>query len=408
MKVVHSCCAGLDVGKDEIVVCLRKRDRNGTTREKRRVPTLTRDLLALADWLCAEGCTHVAMEATGVYWKPVWHILEGRVDLLLANAARIRNVPGRKSDMNDATWIAELLAHGLIERSFVPPAPIQELRDLNRTRIQLVRERVQHTQRVQRVLEDANIKLGSVISDVLGTSGRRILLAIVNGESDPEKLADLGSERLRCDRGTLVESLRGRITDHHRFLLQQHLQLIDDLDRTVNQFDAEIEKAVRPFRDVIERLEAIPGISRTGAHVIVAEIGLDMSRFPSAAHLVSWAGLCPRLDETAGKKKSVKLRKGALWLKPMLVQCSWAAARTKGSYLQAQYLRLKARRGPKKAVMAVAASILGIAYVMIRDAVPYSDLGVDYFSRRDTKKIADRLAERIRALGFEVELKKTA
>jgi len=408
MKLVHSCCAGADVGKDEVVVCLRKRDRRKTVREVRRFPTLTCDLLRLADWLAEAGCTHVAMEATGVYWKPVWHILEERFEMILANAARIKNVPGRKSDMNDASWIAELLAHGLIERSFVPLAPIQELRGLTRTRRQLVREGIQHTQRIQRVLEDANVKLASVISDVLGKSGRRILDAIVSGETDPEKLADLGSERLKCDRATLVEALRGRVQAHHRFLLRQHLQLIADLDRAIAQFDAEIERVIQPFRDVVERLTGIPGVSDTAAHVLIAEIGLDMSRFPTAAHLLSWAGLCPKLDESAGKKRSVSLRKGAPWLKPVLVQCAWAAAKKKNTYLQAQFVRLKSRRGPKKAVVAVAASMLGIAYFMIRDQTPYEDLGADYFTRRDKAKIASRLANRIRDLGYEVDIKQVA
>lgn len=408
MKLVHSYCAGLDIGKDEVVACLRKRDRQKTLREVRRFPTFTSDLLRLADWLAEAGCTHVAMEATGVYWKPVWHILEGRFEMVLANAARIKNVPGRKSDMNDATWIAELLAHGLVESSFVPPAPIQELRDLTRTRRQLVRERVRHTQRIQRALEDANVKLSSVISDVMGKSGRRILDAIVAGETDPAKLADLGSAKLKCDRATLVEALRGRLSAHHRFLLRQHLQLVDDLDRAISQFDSEIERVIQPFRHVVQRLTGIPGVSATAAHVLVAEIGADMSRFPTAAHLLSWAGLCPKLDESAGKKRSVRLRKGAPWLKPVLVQCAWAAAKKKNTYLQAQFLRLKSRRGPKKAVVAVAASILGIAYFLIRDQTAYQDLGVDYFNRRDKEKIAHRLAHRIRDLGYEVELKQTA
>jgi transposase len=348
------------------------------------------------------------MEATGVYWKPVWHILEERFEMVLANAARIKNVPGRKSDMNDAAWIAELLAHGLVESSFVPPAPIQELRGLTRTRRQLVREGIQHTQRIQRVLEGANVKLASVISDVLGKSGRRILDAIVSGETDPEKLADLGSERLTCDRATLVEALRGRVQAHHRFLLRQHLQLIADLHRAIAQFDAEIERVIQPFRDVVERLTGIPGISATAAHVLVAEIGADMSRFPTAAHLLSWAGLCPKLDESAGKRRSVRLRKGAPWLKPVLVQCAWAAARKKNTYLHAQFLRLKSRRGPKKAVVAVAASMLGIAYFLIRDQTSYEDLGADYFTRRDKAKVASRLADRIRDLGYEVDIKQVA
>jgi transposase len=334
--------------------------------------------------------------------------LEGHAELVLANAAHIRNVPGRKSDVNDAVWIADLLAHGLIRSSMVPPTPIQEMRDLTRTRKQLTREIVQHTQRIQKVLEDANVKLSSVISNVVGVSGRRILGAVIAGESDPERLADLGHERLRCSRGELVEALRGRVTEHHRFLLRQHLRMIEELERTVSEFDRRLEVALAPFRDDFERLTAIPGVSTTAAQVILAEIGVDMSRFPTAGHLLSWAGLCPRLDESAGKRRSTRVSKGAPWLKTMLVQCAWAASRSQESYLRAQFLRLKARRGPKKAVMAVAASILTAAYHMLRDKSDYRDLGPDYFVRRDAGRVAERLARRIRELGYEVQIQKAA
>jgi len=304
-------------------------------REQRRFDTTTKGLLELLAWLGELGCTHVGMEATGVYWKPVWHVLEGYVELVLANAAHIRNVPGRKSDMNDATWIADLLAHGLITASMIPPTPIQELRDLTRTRRQLVREIGQHTQRVQRVLEDANVKLSSVISDTLGMSGRRIVEAIIAGEDDPEKLAALGSERLRCSHEELCEALRGRVSAHHRFLLRQHVDTIDHLQRTVELFNAQIAKLLEPFRVQQELLMTIPGVRETAAASLIAEIGVDMSRFPSAAHLVSWAGLCPRMDESAGKRRSTRLRKGAPWLKPVLVQCAWGAARTKDVHASA-------------------------------------------------------------------------
>ena len=330
-------------------------------------------------WLEERGVTHVAMEATGVYWKPVWHVLEDHVEQVLANAARIRNVPGRKTDMNDAAWIADLLAHGLVAASMVPPAPIQELRDLTRTRVQLVREIGRHTQRIQCVLEDANVKLSSVISDVLGVSGRRILEAIVAGEDDPEALAALRDGRLRCSPEELREALRGRVTSHHRFLLRQHLDTVDHLQGVVDRFDARIAELLEPFRAAFELLMTIPGVRETAAASLIAEIGVDMSRFPTPAHLVSWAGLCPRMDESAGKRRSTRLRKGAPWLKPLLVQCAWGAARTRNTYTQAQFLRLKARRGPRKAVVAVAATILTAAYCMLRDGVGYHDLGADYF-----------------------------
>jgi transposase len=408
MKVLNQRCAGIDVHKDEVVVCVRLAAGGEASHEVRRFATTTRGLLDLADWLEACGVTHAAMEATGVYWKPVWHVLEERVALVLANAAHIRNVPGRKSDVNDATWIADLMAHGLIRASFVPPAPIQELRDLTRTRKQLGREIVQHTQRIQKVLEDANIKLSSLISDVLGASGRRILKAMVAGESDAAVLAALGGSRLKSSRQELEEGLEGRITPHHRFLIGQHLRMIEGLEVAVAAFDARIEAALTPFRDAAERLTSIPGISDVAAQVILAEIGPDMSMFPTAGHLLSWAGLTPRLDESAGKQRSTRVKKGAPWLKPVLVQCAFAAARAKNSYLQAQFLRLKARRGPKKAAIAVAASILTAIYHMLRDGTFHKDLGPNHFARHDKAHAAMRLARRIKDLGYDVEIKAAA
>jgi transposase len=408
MKVLYERCAGLDVHKETVVACVRVMEGAEVRREVRSFATTTRELLALADWLREAGCTQVAMESTGVYWKPVWHVLEGEFALVLANAAHIRNVPGRKSDVNDASWIADLLAHGLIRASFVPPGWIQELRDLTRTRKQLVREIVQHKQRIQKVLEDANVKLGSVVSDVLGESGRRMLRAMIAGEQDPHKLAALGSERLAASPETLAEALHGRVTAHHRFLLRQHLAMIEHLEKTVSEFEAQIEAALEPFRAVIERLVTIPGVSATAAHVIVAEIGVDMSRFRTVGHLISWAGLCPGLNESAGKVKSRTLRNGAPWLKTVLVQSAWAASRSKDSYLRSQFLRIKSRRGPKKAVMAVAASILTAAYHLVRDPVAYRDLGPVYLLRLDHGRAAERLAERIRKLGYQVEIRKAA
>ena len=308
---------------------------------------------------------HVAMEATGVYWKPVWQVLASDgLELVLANAAHVKNVPGRKTDVNDATWLAELLAHGLVRASFVPEPAIQELRGLLRTRKQLVREKASHVQRVQKTLEEANIKIESVLSDVMGRSGRAIIQALIDGETDPAKLAALAHWKVRAPAATLREALRGRIKRHHRFLLRLHLQQIDALDASVVEIDREVEAGLGCFRDAVERLSTIPGVSNLSGQVIISEIGTDMSRFPTAAHLRSWAGLCPRNDESANKRRSTRLRRGAPWLKAMLVQCAWAAIRSKKGYLHGQFLRLRARCGAKKAICAVAASILTAAYHM--------------------------------------------
>jgi len=340
-----------------------------------------------------------------VYWKPVWHVLEDHATLVLANAMHIRNIPGRKSDKNDATWISDLLALGLIRSSFVPPAPIQELRDLTRTRKQLVRETTRHTQRIQKTLEDAHVKLTEVISDILGTSGRAILKALVAGETDPARLADLTSGRLKAPRAELTDALHGRVTAHHRFILNLHLTQIAALDTAVADVEARIREALVPFRAAVSLITTMPGVSETAAAVIVAEIGDDMSKFPSAGHLLSWAGLCPRLDESAGKRRSTRTRQGAPWLKTTLVQIAWAAARKKNSYFHAQFLRLKSRRGPKKAILAVAASMLTDVYHMLRDGVEFHDLGDQYFVQHDKARLTNRLLQRLRDLGVEVEVK---
>jgi transposase len=405
MEVLYPRCAGLDVHAKTVVACVRIASGATVTYEHRTVSTNTRGLLDLADWLTAHGVTHVAMEATGVYWKPVWHVLEEHVTLVLANAMHIRNIPGRKSDKNDATWIADLLALGLIRSSFVPPAPIQALRDLTRTRKQFVRERARHMQRIQKTLEDANVKLTEVISDILGTSGRAILTALVAGETDPARLASLTSGRLKATRAELTEALHGRVTAHHRFMLQLHLTQIAALDTAVADIEARIREALVPFRAAVSLLTTMPGVSENAAAVIVAEIGDDMSKFPSAGHLLSWAGLCPRLDESAGKRRSTRTRQGAPWLKTTLVQIAWSAARKKQSYFQAQFLRLKSRRGPKKAIVAVAASMLTDVYYMLRDGTEFHDLGDQYFAHHDKARLTNRLLKRLRDLGVEVEVK---
>lgn len=407
MEVLHRKCAGLDVHKDTVVACARSMTGSKVVREVETFKTTTRELLRLAEWLVEREVEVVVMEATGVYWKPVWHILEDHVELVLANAHEVSNVPGRKTDVNDATWLADLIAHGLVRASFVPPEPIQDLRDLMRTRKQLAREVVEHTQRIQKVLEGCNIKLSSVASETLGVSGRAILEAIIRGETDPDKLAELARGRLREKRALLVEALRGKIREHHRFLLNQHLRLIETLEAGMARIEAEVDKLLAPFHDAVERLQTIPGVGLTAARTIIAEIGLDMSRFPTAGHLRSWAGLCPRMDESAGKRKSTALRKGAQWLKPVLVQCAWSAVRGPG-YLRAQFLRLKSRRGPRKAIIAVAASILGAAYAILKDGQVYRDLGDDYFTRNDRTRVVTKLTRRLRQLGYEVELRAAA
>jgi transposase len=409
MDVLYPNCAGLDIHKDTVVACGRRMTGGKVIREVRTFKTTTGDLLALSEWLSSQGTTHIAMEATGVYWKPVWNILsDGDFELVLANAAHVRNVPGRKTDVNDAAWLADLLAHGLIRASFVPDTQTQEQRALLRTRKQLTRERTRHVQRLQKTLEEANIKLDSVISDITGVSGRAMIEALIAGETDPLRLAGLAGCRIKASPATLAEALRGRVTKHHRFLLRLHLQQIDALDGTIAEIDKEVEANLAPFRELIPVLTSIPGIGELAARVLLAEIGTDMTRFPTAGHLVSWAGLCPKNDESAGKRRSTRMRKGAPWLKTTLIQCAWAAARKKGSYLQAQFHRLRARRGAKKAAGAVAASILTAAYHMIANGTFYQDLGASHFERRTKPSQVKRLIAKLQNLGYEVDVKPLA
>jgi len=407
MQVLYPRCAGLDVHKDVVVASVRCVS-TPRHQEVRSFGTTTTALLELTEWLNSVGCTHVAMEATGVYWKPIWHILEEDFELVLANASHIKNVPGRKTDVNDATWIADLLAHGLIRSSFVPPTAIQELRDLTRTRKQLVREISQHSLRLQKILEDANLKLGSVLSNVLSRSGIAMLEALIAGESDPERLADLAQGNARKKRAELIEALRGRVTAHHRTMLKLHMGVIRSLQGTLEELDAAVGKALTPIRERAQLLTTMPGISDIAAQVLVAEIGVDMTRFPDQGHLISWAGLCPRNDESAGKRRSTRVRKGAPWLKTTLVTAAWAAVRTKNSYLQAQFLRIKSRRGAKKAILAVAASMLTAVFFMLRDGVVYKDLGTDHFSRHDRNKTVQRLLRRLSDLGCNVAMAQPA
>jgi len=404
MDVIHDRCAGLDVHKDEVVACARVASGRKVVRTSARFPTTTRGLTSLSEWLSTHQCEIVSLEATGVYWKPVWHVLEATFPLVLANPGHVRAIPGRKSDMNDAAWLADLVAHGLIRGSFVPPAPIQELRDLTRTRKQLVRQMAQHSLRLQKTLEDANLKIASFVSDLLGVSGRAILQGLIDGETNADRLLARTTGLLRADPEQLRAALEGRVREHHRFLLRLHLTQIEGIEDGLRTVDARLDILLRPFTPVVERLSTIPGVGTLVAQTVIAEIGVDVHRFPTPGHLRSWVGLCPRLDESAGKRRSTRLRHGAPWLKTVLIQAAWAAVRRRDAYPHAQFQRLKAKRGPKKAIVAVAASLLTAVYFMLRDDVPYRDLGVHYFDRHDTTRAAARLTKRLEALGFKVAL----
>jgi len=404
MDVLHSSCAGLDVHRDTVVACARAVTDNTAHHTVEQFGTTTIELRRLRDWLRSHGCTHVVMEATGVYWKPVWNVLYGGFELVLANAAHVKNVPGRKTDVKDADWVSDLLAHGLIRASFVPDSPTQEMRTLLRTRKQLSREKSSHILRIQKTLEDANIKLDSVITDVMGLSGRKMIEALIAGQKDPAKLARLADHRVRASQETLREALRGHVTKHHRFLLRLHLNQIDALDAAISKIDREVEAGIAPFRTAVEQVTSIPGVKDLSARAIISEIGIDMSRFATDAHLISWACLCPRSDESAGKRRSNRIRKGSPWLKTTLVQCAWAAARTKGSYLQAQFHRIRSRRGVKKAIVAVAASILIAIYHMLKNGTMYQDLGPNHFDRRTKERQKNRLVQRLAELGYAVQL----
>jgi transposase len=405
MQVLNPRCAALDVHKLTVVACVRLAEGGKVTTEVRTFETTTASLIGLRDWLAANKCTHVAMEATGVYWKPVWHILaDGEFELVLANAAHVKNVPGRKTDVSDAEWVTDLLAHGLIRPSFVPDTQTQELRALMRTRKQLVREAASHIQRVQKTLEDANIKLDSVISDIMGKSGRAMIEAMIAGETNPTKLAGFADRRLKASPAQLREALRGRVTKQHRFLLRLHLNQIDALEAAIAEIDQQVEADIAPFRAAVKQLISIPGVKGLGAKVIVSEVGIDMRRFPSDGHLVSWAGICPRNDESAGKRRSNRLRKGAPWLKTMLVQCAWSAVRQKDTYLRSQFYHIRARRGPKKAIMAVAASILTAVYHMLKEGKLYQDLGPNHFQRRNKDQQKHVLVKCLADLGYAAAL----
>jgi transposase len=403
MEVLYRVCCGLDVHKKTVVACLRfpgpPRHR---AEEVRTFGTTTRELLNLGDWLTAAECTHVAMESTGVYWRPVYHILEGSFELLLVNAQHVKMVPGRKTDIKDCQWIAQLLEHGLLRGSFVPPAPLRELRELTRYRRQLIQEHTREVNRVQKVLETANIKLGDVATDVLGVSGRAMLRAIIAGERDAAKLAALAQGLLRRKAAQLREALFGRVTEHHAFMLQGLMAHLEFLEQQIALFDRRIEERTRPFATALERLDTITGVARRGAEQILAELGDDMSRFPTAAHAASWTGICPGNHESAGKRQSGKTRKGNAWLRATLVECARGAVRARQSYLAAQYHRLARRRGDKKAIVAVGHSILVAAWHVLRDRVSYHDLGPDYFDRLNREQLVRYHTRRLADLGVVI------
>ncbi len=405
MEVLYACCCGLDVHKKSITACVLWAEGKGKTRkEKRRFGTFTRELLQLADWLRACGVTHVAMESTGVYWKPVWNILEGQFEVLLVNAQHIKAVPGRKSDQKDCEWIADLLQHGLLHGSFVPPKERRELRDLTRYRVSLAQEENRIANRVQKVLEDANLKLASVASDPLGVSGRAILTAILAGEEDTERLAEMSKGILRKKIPDLRLALEGRVTEHHRFLLQELLDHQEFLEKKMAEVEAEIGKRMRPFEAEVERLDTIPGVDRVTAWSLVAEVGVRMERFPSAGHLASWAGLCPGSFESAGKRLSGRTRKGSASLRRCLCQVGSVVSHLRDNYLSAQYRRLAARRGGKRAVLAVAHTVLVMAYHILKRKQNYQELGADYFDRLNADAIRRSLVRRLERLGHRVTL----
>lgn len=405
MEILYRCCCGMDVHKKFVVACLLRIDEQGEeTRHLQRFETYTEDLLRLSDWLTRSGCTHVAMESTGVYWKPIYNLLEGQLELLVVNAHHIKAVPGRKTDVKDAEWIAELLQHGLLKASFIPPRSQRDWRDLTRYRTSLVQERVRIVNRLQKVLEDANLKLAGVATDVMGKSGRVMLEAILAGATDPEQLAELAKGRLRNKLPQLKQALNGRVREHHRFLLVEQLSHIDYLDEAIGRLSGEIAERLRPFQAEIQRLDTIPGINRSIAEVLLAEIGPDMNRFPDAHHLASWAGMCPGHGESGGKRQSGKTRKGNRWLRQALIEAAHGASHTKDTYLSSQYRRLVGRRGKKRALVAVGHSLLVIAYHVLNRQATYVELGSNYFDQLHRCRLEQNLVQRLQKLGYTVIL----
>ena len=405
MRRVFRVSAGIDVHKKMLAVCLLRADANGTVlKEVRTFGTTTRELLGLVDWLSSAGCESVAMESTGVYWKPVFNLLEGVVKVVLVNAQHVKGLPGRKTDVQDCEWLAELHLHGLVRASFIPPREIRELRDFVRTRTKLIAERAQHVNRIQKVLEDANIKLGSVAADVLGVSGRLMLDRLVAGETDPQALAELARGRMRSKRGPLRDALEGRIQPHHRVLLKTHLQLIDSLDAAVAALTEQIEERMRPFAEIRDRLDTITGIGPDVATIYISEMGVDPSPWPSHRHAASWTGLCPGHHESAGKRQSGRTRQGNRWLKTAFVQAAWSAQRATGTYMQAHFRRICSRRGAKKAAVAVAHSLFIRCFELVAHGTRYAELGGTFYDQRRKDAITRRIVKRLEDLGYAVTL----
>jgi len=410
METIVRRCAGLDVHKASVVACARVIDEDGELQSFRQsFGTTTSDLLALSDWLASPGVTSVGMESTGVYWKPVYALLESEFECWLLNAQHLRNVPGRKTDVADAAWIAQLVAHGLVRPSFVPPKEIRELREVTRYRKALIQERTREAQRLHKTLESAGIKLSSVASDILGVSGRAMLDALIGGTHDPDLLADLARGKLRKKLPALRKALTGWFSPTHRILVGELLAHLEYLDESIERLSTDVATMIAPFSQAIDHLDTIPGVNRRTAEVLISEIGADMSRFPSSGHLASWGGMSPGNNESAGKHFSGKTRKGSKWLRVALVESAEAAARTKGTYLAAQYARLKGRHGHKKAVFAVAHSILVIAYHLLERNQPYDELGGDYFIERQSKDAYQRrLIKQLERMGYDVALTERA
>jgi transposase len=405
METLIACCAGLDVHKQSVEACVRRAEGNQPVREEaRHWGTMTRDIEAMSEWMAAQGVTHVAMESTGVYWKPIYNILEGRFTVLLVNARHLKQVPGRKSDLRDCQWIAQLLQHGLLKGSFIPPRPQRELRDLTRHRTQLVEEKGRTINRIHKILEDANIKLASVATDILGASGRAMLQALLDGQEDPCQLADLAKRQLRGKIPELQKALQGHVTEHHRFMLQLLWQQLAQQEELLAQLDTRIAERTRPFVDQIERLDAVPGVDRRVVEVWLAEVGADMHPFPTDQNLASWAGLCPGNEESAGKRRRRRITPGNRWLKRTLAQAAWAASRTKNTYLASHYRRLAGRRGKKRALIAVGHSLLVIFYHMLKERTTYADLGGNFFDTLQTERLTRYYVKRLEALGHKVTL----
>jgi transposase len=401
MEVLYERCSGLDVHKRTVVACVR----TAAGQQTRTFGTTTEALLALGDWLVAQGVTHVAMESTGVYWQPVYNLLESLdLQVLVVNAQHVKAVPGRKTDVKDAEWLADLLRHGLIRGSAIPDRPRRELRELVRYRVGLVRQRAQVIHRIHKLLEGANIKLASVVTDITGVTGRAILDALANGRTDPLEMANLARGSLRTKREQLATTLRGSFGAHQRLVLASQLRHLDFLTAELDRLNTEVAERLRPHDGVIERLDAIPGVGRRVAEQVLAEVGPDVARFPTAAHLASWAGLCPGNHESAGKRLSGRTRKGNGWLRAALVEAAWGAAHTRQSYLAAQYRRLAARRGNKRALIAVAHSLVVIIYHLLREGTIYQDLGPNYYDERRRDATVHRSVRRLERLGYRVTI----